>query len=93
MARHSDTNQEQLQNLGPVSTAWLKAVSIHTREDLERIGVEGAFELVFAHGFNASLNLIYALEGAITDTYWREIPEERKKRLRAFVKFLKTRKQ
>ena len=71
-----------LKNLGPTSTEWLRAVGIHSHEDLERIGAVAAFHLVNLHGFNASLNLLYALEAALQDVHWTALSAQTKARLK-----------
>ena len=72
----------ELKNLGPTSTEWLRAVGIHTREDLERIGAVAAYHLVKLHGFNASLNLLYALEASLQDVHWTALSPNTKARLK-----------
>jgi len=57
----------KLANLGPKSAAWLRAVGIATRADLERLGSVRAFHRVVAAGHPATLNLLYALEGALLE--------------------------
>ena len=37
---------------------------------MEKIGSIEAYRIIRLHGFNASLNLLYALEGAIRDLHW-----------------------
>jgi DNA transformation protein len=36
-------------------------------------------------GYNVSLNLLWALQGAVLDVPWNEIPQEMKNKLRAEV--------
>ncbi len=77
---------EQLKNIGPTSAQWLRAIGIHSREDLERIGSVEAFRLVKAHGFNASLNLLYALEAALQEVHWTALSPQTKAKLKAATK-------
>ena len=63
-----------LRNLGPTSTRWLAAVGIHTLVDLREVGVVNAYNLVRAHGYKASLNLVWAMQGALMDLHWTKIP-------------------
>ena len=74
--------ESRLKNIGPVSKNWLNSVGILTWEDLNREGVVGAYNLVLSAGFNPSLNLAYALYGALHDCHWQEIPETDKERIR-----------
>jgi DNA transformation protein len=75
----------RLQNLGPKSAAWLAEVGLHTRADLERVGAVGAYRAVRAARGSASLNLLYALEAALLEVPWTELPAPLKQRLRAAV--------
>lgn len=75
-----------LKNIGPVSMEWLRAVGIASREDLERLGSVEAYRLVKAHGFNASLNLLYALEAALQDIHWTTLSPQTKAKLKAAAK-------
>jgi DNA transformation protein len=70
-----------LKNLGPASEKMLKAVDIHTPEDLATIGAVEAFLRVRESELHPSLNLLYALEGALTDVHWNALPDEVRARL------------
>lgn len=72
---------DKLRNVGPKSAAWLRQVGLHTREDLEAAGPVEAYMRVRRAGFRPSLNLLYALEGALLDCHWQEVPDERRKEL------------
>jgi hypothetical protein len=69
---------EKLVNIGPKSAAWLRQVGIRTRAQLVEAGALGAFVKIKRAGFRPSLNLLYALEGAILGCHWRELPEGRR---------------
>ena len=71
----------KLRNIGPKSAAWLRQVGLRTEEDLRSIGALEAFMRVKRAGFKPSLNLLYALEGALMDCHWQEIPAERRAEL------------
>ena len=71
----------KLRNIGPKSAAWLRQVGLRSREDLEAAGAVEAFMRVRRAGFKPSLNLLYALEGAILDCHWRDVPEARRREL------------
>jgi DNA transformation protein len=72
-----------LLNLGPVTARRLAEVGIADEQGLRALGVVAAYRRV-KHAFprETSLNLLYALEGALTDTPWLELTEEAKTRLR-----------
>lgn len=71
----------KLRNIGPKSAAWLRQVGLRTREELEALGAVAAFMRVKRAGFKPSLNLLYALEGALLDCHWQEVPEQRRAEL------------
>ena len=75
----------KLRNIGPKSAAWLRQVGLRTQEDLVAAGPVDAFMRVKRAGFKPSLNMLYALEGALQDRHWQEIPEARRAELVAAV--------
>lgn len=75
------TNPLKLRNIGPKSAAWLRQVGLHTAQDLHEAGALEAFMRVKRAGFKPSLNLLYALEGALLDCHWQEVPSERRSEL------------
>jgi hypothetical protein len=68
----------KLRNIGPKSAAWLRQVGLRTGEDLAAVGSVEAFMRVKRAGFRPSLNLLYALEGALLDCHWQQLPEHRR---------------
>jgi DNA transformation protein len=70
-------------NLGPKSTTWLNEIGIFTLDDLRRVGAVPAFLELRRAGFNVSVVMLYALEGALTDTHWLTVKRERKQELLA----------
>jgi hypothetical protein len=56
-------------------------VGLRTPEDLAAAGPVDAFMRVKRAGFKPSLNLLYALEGALHDCHWQEVPEARRAEL------------
>lgn len=81
--RPAEVPLERLQNLGPKSAAWLRAVGITTRAELERLGSVRAFLRVEEAGYAASLNLLYALEGALLELRHDRLSDAVKANLRA----------
>ena len=71
----------KLRNVGPKSAAWLRQVGLRTREELAAVGAVDAFMRVKRAGFKPSLNLLYALEGALLDCHWQDVPEARRSEL------------
>ena len=71
-----------LKNVGPKLAEKLIEAGIDTPEKLRQMGAKAAFDQMYRHGdkygdFNAAY--LYALEGAIRDCDWLEIPESIKK--------------
>jgi len=69
---------DRLANLGPKSARWLSAIGVHTRRDLEQLGSVNAYRLLKEMGYNASLNLIYGIEGALRGIDWNRLPAKLK---------------
>ena len=63
-------------NLGPKSALFLAAAGIKRFKDLESLGSVVAFAKVKRVEPRASLNLLWALEGALTGLHWREVAKE-----------------
>ena len=79
----TDQDTGKLRNVGGKSAAWLRQVGIRTREDLESVGAIAAFIKVKKAGFKPSLNLLYALAGALEDCHWQQLGSERREQLQA----------
>jgi DNA transformation protein len=71
----------KLRNIGPKSMAWLRQTGVRSLDDLKAVGALAAYVRVKRAGFKPSLNLLYALEGAILDCHWQDVPEERRSQL------------
>jgi hypothetical protein len=69
-------SNEKIRNVGPKSAAWLRQVGVRTLEDLRRTGVIESFMKVKRAGFRPSLNLLYAMQGALDDCHWADLPDE-----------------
>jgi len=75
------TAAPKIRNIGPKSMAWLRQTGVRTIEDLQSVGALAAFVRIKRAGFRPSLNLLYALEGAILGCHWQEIPDTRRAEL------------
>ncbi len=75
--------QNRMRNLGPVSMEWLKTIGIETREELETLGAVEAYLRICDVGFKPSLNLLWALQGAVLDVHWAQLPPEMKAALKS----------
>ncbi|MCB9905482.1 MAG: TfoX/Sxy family DNA transformation protein [Planctomycetes bacterium] len=75
-----------MRGLGPKSVEWLRDAGVETPAQLEQLGSVGAFLRVRSQQPKVSLNLLYALEGALLDVHWAKLPADLKRRLQAAVK-------
>jgi DNA transformation protein len=66
----------QLENLGPKSAQFLQRAGITSFEQLKGLGSVRAYSMVKHIEPGASLNLLWALEGAISGLHWREVAKE-----------------
>jgi len=69
---------EHLPNVGPKSRAWLAAIGIDTIDDLRRIGPVPAYAALKRSYGGVSLNLLYALVGAVDGMHWLEVKRQRR---------------
>lgn len=79
---------KKLRNVGPKLAAKLVEARIDSPEKLRQIGAKKAFERMYPAGdsygdFNAAY--LYALEGAIRDCDWLDIPENIKKEYKEYA--------
>ena len=65
-----------LRGLGPKSQSMLAAAGITTVAQLRRFGSVRAYAKVRSMTGHASLNLLWALEGALTDLPWQVVAKE-----------------
>lgn len=72
-----------LPNLGAVSAGWLRAVGIESVEELERVGAVTAYLRVKEAFPRCTLNLLYALNGALVGVRWDLLPPSVRAELRA----------
>ncbi|MFN3616403.1 MAG: TfoX/Sxy family DNA transformation protein [Aquabacterium sp.] len=66
----------QLRNLGPASAAMLWEAGIRTPSQLRQLGAVRAFDRVRQRDPKASLNLLWAIEGALSDRPWQQVADE-----------------
>jgi DNA transformation protein len=60
-------------NLGPKSAKMLAEVGIKTVEDLEEYGAVDAYLAIKREGIPVSLNMLYAMYGALTGVQWDKL--------------------
>ena len=67
---------QDLPGLGSKSQAMLAGAGIKTVAQLKRLGSVRAYAKVKATSTNASLNLLWAMEGALTGLPWQVVAKE-----------------
>ncbi|MGQ3052799.1 MAG: TfoX/Sxy family protein [Roseateles sp.] len=72
---------ESLANLGPKSAEMLARVGITTLDQLRALGSVAAYTRAKRARQGVSLNLLWALEGALTGVHWQEVAREHRTRL------------
>lgn len=81
-----------MKNIGREMARKLTAVGIDSPEKLMEAGSKQAFFKLKETFPDVCLVHLYALEGAVTDQEYNQLPEETKKDLKAFSDFLKPKK-
>lgn len=79
MGASKNANEEAIQslpNLGPKSAAMLAFAGIESAEQLRQLGSVAAYVKVKAVVPSASLNLLWAMEGALTSLPWQQVAHE-----------------
>lgn len=66
-------NIADLPNFGPKSQQMLAQAGIHTLEQLRALGAVRAYVQVKRCGACSSLNLLWAMEGALSGRHWQEV--------------------
>lgn len=86
---------KQLRNVGPKLAQKLVDADIDTPEKLRALGAKKAFDVMYACGdsygdYNAAY--LYALEGAIRDCDWLDIPSDLKEKYKEYAQHLQSKK-
>ena len=82
MKKKRPAQTETLPGLGTVSRTLLASVGINNAADLRALGAIAAYcRVKVAHPKRVSLNLLWALEGALTGRDWRVVACEDRLRL------------
>ena len=82
---HDGDDVALLPNLGPASAEWLRQAGIVSFAELKAIGAVHTYLRVQKLGVKPSLNLLYALEGAIRGSHWLEVKRQDKTELLAML--------
>ena len=70
-----------IRNLGPKSTVWLAEIGVRSLADLHVIGAVEAYRRVKSVRAGVSIVLLYALQGAVFDCHWNDLPPGMKEEL------------
>ncbi len=81
----TSTSIANLKSLGPKSEQWLNAIGVYTLQDLKEMGAVDCCKILKAQGYPASLNLAYAIEGALRDIHWNALPDDVKRALKESI--------
>ncbi len=85
----SNTNLDRgriadMKNLGPESAERIVAVGIADADGLRAVGAAAAYRRVKSRfPDDTSLNLLWAMQGALMEIHWHEVPIEIKRQLLA----------
>jgi len=75
-----------VKNIGSKSKQWLASVGVHTLDDVVSLGVVETYKRVrAAYPEKVSVNLLYALQAALLDLPWNDLPPDMKKELKQQV--------
>jgi DNA transformation protein len=71
----------QMKNLGAASVNILRAIGIHSSDDLEQVGPVEAYIRIKQRGIHVSKVMLYALQGALLNVHWNDLEPDVKQRL------------
>lgn len=66
----------KLRNLGPTSEKMLNSIDVYTLDDIKELTPVVIFHILKSRGYDVTLHMVYALQGAIMDLHYLELPEE-----------------
>ncbi len=64
----------ELKNIGKVTERWLNGIGVFSERDLRRLGAVKAYRRIRAIEPAATVNLLFALQGAIMGVHWSRLP-------------------
>lgn len=67
-----------LKNLGEKTALWLVDAGVRSRSEMAKLGAIEVCRRMLLAGHPVSLVAAYAIEGALTDTHWNQIPAQKK---------------
>lgn len=73
----------RLRNMGPTTAGWLTDIGIRSAENLDALGAAEAYRrLKAARPAEVTVVALYALEAALLDVPWTDLPLDVRERLR-----------
>jgi DNA transformation protein len=73
--------ERKIKNIGPKGMQWLKSIGIESHEDLERMGSVEAYRKLKETIPGVNILMLYAMEAALWDLHWNDLPPEIKSSL------------
>ena len=70
-----------LKNIGEASAKLLNSIEVFTKKDIEELGPVTIYFILKDHGYDVSMNMVYALQGAIMNRHWNDLPKDVKAEL------------
>ena len=71
-----DGKLTKLKNIGEVSEKMLNSIDVYTKKDIEELGPATIYFILKSRGYDVSMNMVYALQGAIMGLHWNELPND-----------------
>ena len=72
----------KFRNLGPKSTVWVQEAGVTSIEDLQGIGAVEAYRRAKTMRMGVTVVMLYALQGAILNCHWNDLPPGMKEELK-----------
>jgi DNA transformation protein len=88
MMQERISDLSRLPNIGPITEQWLNELGIYNKEQLQELGAVEVYRQIRLSGANASLNLLYALHGALNNTPWHLLSAATREQLKRQVGML-----
>jgi len=82
----------KIRNIGDLGAKWLEGIGVTTLSELAEIGSVEAYRRIKVKHGGVSVLALYALECALLDMHWNELPPEVKEALHEQVGYVPKRK-
>ncbi len=63
-----------LKNIGKVTERWLNEIGVFSESELRGLGAVKAYRKIRAKEQGATVNLLFALQGALMGVHWSRLP-------------------